>query len=202
MISRSDSLTEYRRNGEAPVGRAPAAGAAPKGEQPAHRPAVLVVDDYLQIDLDRNEVWAGGKKVSLTPTEYRLLYQLVSQPGRVLSFERLLTSVWGWEYRDEDHYVRLYISYLRQKLEPDPAHPRYILTEKGLGYRFVDYRQGRHDAAGRAAEPARPAEVAGAAPDERGIGTDGQADAAAGPPGATALPALEGVARAAVPAAV
>ena len=52
----------------------------------------------------------------------------------------LLTRVWGWEYREEEHYVRLYVSYLRQKIEPDPAHPRYILTEKGLGYRFFDYR--------------------------------------------------------------
>ncbi len=126
-----------------------------RAEQPAHLPKTeVVVDDYLRIDFDRNEVWAGGKKVSLTPTEYRLLYQLVSQPGRVLSFERLLTSVWGWEYRDEDHYVRLYISYLRQKLEPDPAHPRYILTEKGLGYRFVDYRRARAKAAEPAVAPA------------------------------------------------
>jgi DNA-binding winged helix-turn-helix (wHTH) protein len=62
-----------------------------------------------------------------------------------MPFESLLTRVWGWEYRDEDHNVRLYVSYLRQKLEPDPAHPRYILTEKGLGYRFVDYRR-RHPA--------------------------------------------------------
>jgi len=77
----------------------------------------------------------------LTPTEYRLLYHLVSNPGRVLTNETLLIRVWGREYREEDHYVRLYISYLRQKIEPDPSHPRYIQTEKGLGYRFVDYRR-------------------------------------------------------------
>ena len=115
-----------------------------RAEQPAHLPKTeIVVDDYLRLDFDRNEVWAGGKRVSLTPTEYRLLYHLASNPGRVMTFESLLTRVWGWEYRDEDHYVRLYVSYLRQKLEPDPAHPRYILTEKGLGYRFVDYRRPR-----------------------------------------------------------
>jgi DNA-binding response OmpR family regulator len=113
-----------------------------RAEQPAHLPKTeLVVDDYLRIDFDRNEVWAGGKPVSLTPTEYRLLYHLASNPGRVMTFESLLTKVWGWEYRDEDHYVRLYISYLRAKLEPEPSRPRYILTEKGLGYRFVDYRR-------------------------------------------------------------
>jgi two-component system KDP operon response regulator KdpE len=55
--------------------------------------------------------------------------------------EILLAKVWGYDYRDEGHYVRLYISYLRQKLEPDPAHPRYILTMPGLGYKFVDYRR-------------------------------------------------------------
>ena len=57
-----------------------------------------------------------------------------------MTYETLLSKVWGWEYTEEQHYVRLYISYLRQKLEPDPAHPKYIMTEKGLGYRFADYR--------------------------------------------------------------
>lgn len=118
-----------------------------RSEQPAHVPKTeIVVDDQLRIDFDRNEVWVGAeeesKKVPLTPTEYRLLYHLASNPGRVMTFESLLTRVWGWEYRDEDHYVRLYVSYLRQKIEPDPSRPRYILTEKGLGYRFADYRRG------------------------------------------------------------
>jgi DNA-binding response OmpR family regulator len=114
-----------------------------RAEQPAHVPKTeLVVDDRLRLDFDRNEVWADGKRVSLTPTEYRLLYHLASNPGRVMPFEALLTRVWGWEYRGADHYVRLYVSYLRQKLEPDPSTPRYILTEKGLGYRFVDLKRG------------------------------------------------------------
>ena len=113
-----------------------------RAETPPHLPkTTVVVDDYLKIDFSRNEVMAGGKQVQLSPTEYRLLYHLVSSAGRVLTYETLLSKVWGWEYREEQHYVRLYVSYLRQKIEPDPAHPRYILTEKGLGYRFVDYRQ-------------------------------------------------------------
>src|SRR5713226_1730445 len=112
-----------------------------RAETPAFVPRTkIVVDDDLTIDFSRNEVWLKGQKVQLTPTEYRLLYHLVSNPGRILSHESLLAKVWGHEYRDEDHYVRLYVTYLRQKIEPDPAHPKYILTERGLGYRFVDYR--------------------------------------------------------------
>jgi DNA-binding response OmpR family regulator len=112
-----------------------------RAETPALVPRTkIVVDDDLTIDFSRNEVWLKGKKVQLTPTEYRLLYHLVSNPGRILSHESLLSKVWGHEYRDEEHYVRLYITYLRQKIEPDPAHPKYILTERGLGYRFMDYQ--------------------------------------------------------------
>ena len=61
--------------------------------------------------------------------------------GWVISHDQLLAKVWGYEYRDEPHYVRLYINYLRQKLEKDPANPKYILTERGVGYRFVDFRR-------------------------------------------------------------
>jgi two-component system, OmpR family, KDP operon response regulator KdpE len=112
-----------------------------RAETPAFVPRTkIVVDDDLTIDFSRNEVWLKGQKVQLTPTEYRLLYHLVSNPGRILSHESLLAKVWGPEYREEEHYVRLYITYLRQKIEPDPAHPKYILTERGLGYRFMDYR--------------------------------------------------------------
>jgi two-component system KDP operon response regulator KdpE len=86
-------------------------------------------------------VLARGRPLHLTATEYRLLYHLASNLGRLMPTEVLLAKVWGYEYRDEDHYVRLYVSYLRQKIEPDPAHPSYILTVPGLGYRFVDYRR-------------------------------------------------------------
>lgn len=98
------------------------------------------VDDRLVIDFARREVWVEGKLVSLRPTEYKLLYHLVQNAGWVLTYEQLLTKVWGYEYRDEPHYVRLYINYLRQKLEKNPGNPVYILTERGVGYRFVDFK--------------------------------------------------------------
>ena len=101
---------------------------------------LIEVDERLKIDFDRREIWLEGKIVKLRPTEYRLLYHLVQNAGWVVSHDQLLAKVWGYEYRDEPHYVRLYINYLRQKLEADPANPKYILTERGVGYRFVDFR--------------------------------------------------------------
>jgi two-component system KDP operon response regulator KdpE len=98
----------------------------------------LIVDRDLTIDFNKHEVWVRGQKVTLRPTEYRLLYHLVNNAGRLLTHETLLSKVWGHEYRDESHYLRLYITYLRQKLERDPAHPKYILTERGVGYRFKE----------------------------------------------------------------
>ncbi|HUX88487.1 MAG TPA: response regulator transcription factor [Chloroflexota bacterium] len=110
-----------------------------RAETPAPTPKTrILVDDYLAIDFDRHEVVAGGQRVPLRPTEYRLLYHLVNNAGRVLTHETLLAKVWGYEYRSEEHYVRLYVNYLRQKIEEDPRRPRYILNERGLGYRFVD----------------------------------------------------------------
>ena len=100
----------------------------------------LKIDDYLQIDFDRRLVIAGGKEIKLRPTEYRLLYHLVNNAGRIMPHDMLLSKAWGYEYREETHYLRLYITYLRQKIEPDPANPRYILTERGVGYRFVDFK--------------------------------------------------------------
>ncbi len=102
---------------------------------------LLEIDDRLKIDFDRREIWLEGQIVKLRPTEYRLLYHLVQNAGWVISHDQLLTKVWGYEYRDEPHYVRLYINYLRKKLEADPADPKYILTERGVGYRFVDFRR-------------------------------------------------------------
>jgi two-component system KDP operon response regulator KdpE len=99
------------------------------------------IDDRLVLDFDRREIRVAGELVKLRPTEYRLLYHLVQNAGWVLTHDQLLAKVWGYEYRDEPHYVRLYINYLRQKLEEDPANPKYILTERGVGYRFVDYQR-------------------------------------------------------------
>ncbi len=104
---------------------------------------LIEVDDRLKIDFDRREIWLEGKLVKLRPTEYRMLYHLVQNAGWVISHDQILTKVWGYEYRDEPHYVRLYINYLRQKLEKDPSNPQYILTERGVGYRFVDFRRDK-----------------------------------------------------------
>jgi two-component system KDP operon response regulator KdpE len=105
------------------------------------RSEVIDVDDRLKIDFGRREVWINNELIRLRPTEYRLLYHLVQNAGWVVTYDQLLSKVWGYEYRDEPHYVRLYINYLRQKLEEDPSNPRYILTERGVGYRFVDFRR-------------------------------------------------------------
>jgi DNA-binding response OmpR family regulator len=102
---------------------------------------LIEIDDHLKIDFDRHEVRLEGKLINLRPTEYRLLYYLVQNAGWVVSHDQILTNVWGYEYRDQPHYVRLYINYLRQKLENNPTDPKYILTERGLGYRFVDFRR-------------------------------------------------------------
>jgi len=103
----------------------------------------IIVDDRLTIDFDRHEVWVESELVQLRPTEYRLLYHLVQNAGWVLTHDQILNKVWGYEYENEPHYVRLYINYLRKKLEVDPADPQYILTERGVGYRFVDYRRDK-----------------------------------------------------------
>lgn len=101
----------------------------------------LKIDERLTIDFAKHEVLVNGEPVNLRPTEYRLLYHLVQNAGWVMPHDVLLAKVWGPEYRDESHYLRLYITYLRQKIEEDPANPRYILTERGVGYRFVDFRK-------------------------------------------------------------
>jgi len=103
----------------------------------------IVVDDELRINFEERKVIVRGQEVKLRPTEYRLLYQLVTHAGQVLTHETLLSRVWGPEYRDEDHYVRLYITYLRQKIEKDTKNPKYILSERGFGYRFKEFSQAQ-----------------------------------------------------------
>ncbi len=103
--------------------------------------AVLKIDDRLSVDFNRREVVVSGEHIKLRPTEYRLLYHLIENAGWTVTHEQLLAKVWGYEYRDETHYVRLYINYLREKIEEDPANPKYILTERGVGYRFVDFKR-------------------------------------------------------------
>jgi two-component system KDP operon response regulator KdpE len=98
---------------------------------------LITVDDRLTIDFQKREVLINGERVNLRPTEYRLLYHLVQRAGFVVNHNDLLARVWGPEYHDETHYLRLYVTYLRQKIERDPANPVYILTERGVGYRFA-----------------------------------------------------------------
>ena len=102
--------------------------------------SLLVIDDDLSIDFQRHEVLSRGEHVKLRPTEYRLLYHLVNNAGWVMTHEMLLSKVWGYEYREDSHLLRLYITYLRKKIEPNPSSPKYILTERGVGYRFVNFR--------------------------------------------------------------
>jgi DNA-binding response OmpR family regulator len=101
----------------------------------------LRIDDDLSIDFNRREVLVRGERAKLRPTEYRLLYHLVNNAGWVMPHEMLLSKVWGYAYRDDTHLLRLYITYLRQKIEPDPSNPKYIFTERGVGYRFVDFKR-------------------------------------------------------------
>jgi two-component system KDP operon response regulator KdpE len=91
----------------------------------------------LEVDFARQEVRLRGERLELTPTEYKLLYHLVRNAGHVLQHGTLLAKVWGREYVDEVDYIRVYIRRLRDKLGDDPEHPRYIQTERRLGYRFI-----------------------------------------------------------------
>jgi two-component system KDP operon response regulator KdpE len=103
--------------------------------------AILKIDDRLSIDFNRHEVIVAGERIKLRPTEYRLLHHLVENAGWTMPHDQILAKVWGYEYRDEAHYVRLYVNYLREKIEEDPSDPKYIITERGIGYRFVDFRK-------------------------------------------------------------
>ena len=99
-------------------------------------PSILSIGD-LTIDLARRRVVRQGEEIHLTPTEYKLLRELATNRGKVLLHGELLARVWGPEYRDEVDYLWTYVRYLRHKIEPDPAHPRYLLSEPGVGYVLV-----------------------------------------------------------------
>ncbi len=96
---------------------------------------VYTMDD-LTVDLSKRLVTLGGMEVSLTPTEYDLLRMLVINAGKVITHQQLLRQIWGGNYEDEMHLLRVNISNLRRKIEPDPARPHYIVTEPGVGYRL------------------------------------------------------------------
>lgn len=103
------------------------------------QPPAVSIKRYgdLEIDLEGRTVRRGGAEVRLTPTEFALLAQLVSNSNKVLTHRMLLQRVWGGEYGDEAEYLRVYMGRLRRKLEADPANPRHLVTESGVGYRFV-----------------------------------------------------------------
>jgi len=100
------------------------------------RRQVTYADDFLTVDIAERKVMVKGERVKLTPREFRLFALLVENAGRILVHKELLEKVWGWEYTDDLDYVRIYILHLRQKIEPTPALPRYIITEPGVGYYF------------------------------------------------------------------
>ena len=97
----------------------------------------VVTTGHFTVDLAARQVTVEGAPVRLTPTEWGLLEALVRHPGRLIAQRQLLQSVWGPAYEKETHYLRVYLAQLRRKLEPDPAHPRYLRTEPGMGYRFT-----------------------------------------------------------------
>ena len=109
----------------------------------------------LEVDLDRHEVRRRGRVVPLTPTEFRILRVLAERPGAVCTNRMILEQVWGEEFADCTHYLRLYIGYLRKKLEEDPRHPRLLVTEWGVGYRLIQDSWSRPAESG----PARAASV-------------------------------------------
>jgi two-component system, OmpR family, KDP operon response regulator KdpE len=110
--------------------------AAMRRAEPSPEPVLTIGD--LRVDLEAREVTFAGKPVQLTPHEYSLLTLLARNEGKLMTHQAILREVWGRAYADESHYLHVYVSQLRRKLEPDPARPRYILTEPGVGYRLVD----------------------------------------------------------------
>jgi two-component system KDP operon response regulator KdpE len=92
----------------------------------------------LHVDFMKRQVQVGGQPVHLTPIEYRLLTTMVKHAGKVLTHKQLLAEVWGPNQTEQAHYLRVYAAQLRRKLEADPARPRYLLTEPGVGYRLAD----------------------------------------------------------------
>jgi two-component system KDP operon response regulator KdpE len=103
---------------------------------PGSAPEPIFEAGELRVDLAERRVWRQGEEVHLTPTEYKLLATLVRHAGKVLTHRQLLKEVWGANYLNQSHYVRVYLAQLRQKIEADPARPRLLLTEPGVGYRL------------------------------------------------------------------
>ena len=110
--------------------------AAVRRAAPADELVPIVQTSDFRVDLAAKQVVRDGREVRLTPTEWQLVELLVRNPGRLVSQRQLLSEVWGPKYREETNYLRVFIAQIRRKLEPDPAHPRYFITEPGMGYRY------------------------------------------------------------------
>jgi two-component system KDP operon response regulator KdpE len=91
----------------------------------------------VRVDLAARAVTRAGERIHLTPIEYRLLTHFLQHAGKVLTHRQILREVWGPSQSESSEYLRVYVGHLRQKLEPDPSHPQHLLTEIGVGYRFV-----------------------------------------------------------------
>lgn len=106
-----------------------------RGHASADNAATVTLGDFT-VDLTERSIIGGDTDVRLSPTEWRLLEHLLRHPGKLLTQHALLTDVWGPQYSSEANYLRQYMARLRRKLETDPAHPRHLITEPGMGYRF------------------------------------------------------------------
>ena len=109
--------------------------AAMRRVDPSSEPVLEIGD--LRVDLEKSAVSMAGRPVQLTPHEFRLLRLLASNEGKLMTHSAILREVWGRAYADESHYLHVYVSQLRRKIEPEPTRPRYIITEPGAGYRLV-----------------------------------------------------------------
>jgi two-component system KDP operon response regulator KdpE len=109
--------------------------AALRRASPSPHPVIEIGE--LRIDLEKRSVTMAGRRVALTPIEYDLLRLLAQNEGKLLTHPMILREIWGPAYREESNYLHVYISHLRRKLEPDPARPRYLLNQPGVGYRLI-----------------------------------------------------------------
>jgi two-component system, OmpR family, KDP operon response regulator KdpE len=129
FVTKPFSMEELLARVRATLRRAP----APSGEDVD--PTVLEAGDF-KLDVETRKVIVLGKEIHLTPKEFELLAHLIRHAGKVLTHRKLLTTIWGANYAEQTEYLRVFIGQLRKKIEPDPASPRYILTEPWIGYRF------------------------------------------------------------------
>jgi two-component system, OmpR family, KDP operon response regulator KdpE len=110
--------------------------AALRRAAPTEQERVITTADF-EIDLGAKQIQHNGAELHLTPTEWQIVEVLARHRGKLVTQQQLLQQVWGPQYEKETHYLRIYLSQIRRKLEPDPSRPRYFITEPGMGYRFV-----------------------------------------------------------------